>query len=59
MLALSEYRDAINLDEPIADPRGDTRSNYDLLMTALSGLHNKHYTGSSSCLLYTSDAADE
>ncbi|WP_073995912.1 macro domain-containing protein [Arcanobacterium urinimassiliense] len=55
MLALSEYRDAIKLDEPIADPRGDTRSNYDLLMTALSGLHNKHFTGSSSMAHLSTD----
>ncbi len=48
MLELSDYRDAIHLDEPFPDPVEDTRSNYDLLMTALGGIRDKHYTGTSS-----------
>lgn len=55
MLALEDYRDAIKLDEPFPHPKDDTRSNYDLLMTALGGLRNKHYTGTSSMAHLSTD----
>lgn len=48
MVALADYRDLIHLDDPFPLPTNDTRSGRDLLMTALSGLPNKHYTGTSS-----------
>ena len=47
MLALSSYRDLIHLDEPFELPVDDQRADRDLLLTALEGLPNKHYTGGS------------
>ncbi|MFC5369292.1 macro domain-containing protein [Arcanobacterium bovis] len=55
MLKLSEYRDLINLDCDFPDPKKDKRSNYDLLMTALGGLRNKHFTGTSSMAHLSTD----
>lgn len=55
MLKLAEYRDAIQLDEDFPAPVNDRRSNYDLLMTALSGLKDKHYTGASSMAHLSTD----
>ncbi|MCI6574706.1 MAG: macro domain-containing protein [Actinomycetaceae bacterium] len=48
MVTLSEYRDLIHLDDPFPLPTKDARTGRDLLMTALSGLPNKRYTGTSS-----------
>lgn len=55
MIPLATYRDAINLDTPFPEPKDDTRSNYDLLMTALSGIRDKHYTGTSSLAHLSTD----
>ncbi|SPT75521.1 O-acetyl-ADP-ribose deacetylase [Arcanobacterium haemolyticum] len=55
MLLLSDYRQAINLDEPFPEPQNDTRSDYDLLMTALGGITEKHYTGTSSLAHLSTD----
>lgn len=55
MLSLSEYKDAIKLSEPFPAPADDTRSTYDLLMTALGGLPNKHYTGTTSIAHLSTD----
>lgn len=55
MIPLAQYRDAIELDTPFPEPKDDTRSNYDLLMTALSGIRNKHYTGTSSLAHLSTD----
>ncbi|XCB29091.1 macro domain-containing protein [Arcanobacterium hippocoleae] len=55
MLKLADYRDAIRLDEEFPAPMNDRRSNYDLLMTALSGLKDKHYTGASSMAHLSTD----
>ena len=45
MLPLSEYREAIRLDEPFPTPVDDPRSNLDLLRVALGGLKNRRYPG--------------
>lgn len=55
MLPLSEYKDAIKLSEPFPVPADDTRSTYDLLMTALGGLPDKHYTGTSALAHLSTD----
>lgn len=55
MLKLADYRDAIHLDEDFPAPKSDKRSDYNLLMTALSGLHDKHYNGSSSAAYLSTD----
>lgn len=55
MLQLEDYRDAISLSEPFPAPVDDTRSTYDLLMTALGGLNNKHYTGTGSIAHLSTD----
>ncbi|MDP9806385.1 O-acetyl-ADP-ribose deacetylase (regulator of RNase III) [Trueperella bonasi] len=55
MLSLSEYKDAIKLSEPFPVPVDDTRSTYDLLMTALGGLPDKHYTGTTSMAHLSTD----
>lgn len=55
MLSLSEYKDAIKLSEPFPAPADDTRSMYDLLMTALGGLPDKQYTGTSSIAHLSTD----
>lgn len=55
MLTLADYRDAIALDKDFPEPRNDKRSNYDLLMTALGGIKNKHYTGTSSLAFLSPD----
>ncbi|MFP7697253.1 macro domain-containing protein [Trueperella sp. LYQ143] len=55
MLKLSDYQDAIDLLEPFPEPKNDKRANYDLLMTALGGLPNKHYTGTSSLAHLSTD----
>lgn len=55
MQSLDEYRDLINLDQPFPEPNDDTRSDYDLLMTALTGIRNKHYTGTSSIAHLSTD----
>ncbi|MFY9262648.1 MAG: Appr-1-p processing protein [Actinomycetaceae bacterium] len=55
MLPLADYRDVIELDEPFPVPKDDPRTNYHLLMTALSGLRNKHYTGTSSVAHLSTD----
>lgn len=57
MVALAEYQDLIHLNEPFPLPADDTRSRRDLLMTALSGLPNKHYTGTSSVSHLATDEA--
>lgn len=55
MLKLADYREAIHLDEEFPEPKDDRRSNYDLLMTALSGLKDKHYTGASTMAHLSTD----
>lgn len=55
MLQLEDYKDAINLSEPFPSPMDDTRATYDLLMTALGGLNNKHYTGTGSIAHLSTD----
>lgn len=55
MLNLSDYRDAIDLDEPFPVPLNDKRSTYDLLMTALNGLRDRHYTGGSMQMHLSTD----
>ncbi|MDY5585274.1 MAG: macro domain-containing protein [Arcanobacterium sp.] len=55
MLTLADYRDVIELDKEFPIPLDDTRSDYDLLMTALSGLQDKHYTGTSSMAHLSTD----
>ncbi|VEI13369.1 macro domain-containing protein [Trueperella bialowiezensis] len=55
MLPLSEYQDAIKLSEPFPVPADDTRSTYDLLMTALGGLPDKHYTGTTGVAHLSTD----
>ncbi len=52
---LAAYRDLIKLDEPFSLPTHDLRSGHDLLMTALGGLPNKHYTGTSSVAHLSTD----
>ncbi|USR79490.1 macro domain-containing protein [Arcanobacterium pinnipediorum] len=55
MLKLSDYRHEIHLDEPFPEPKDDIRSDYDLLMTALGGINEKHYTGTSSLAHLSTD----
>lgn len=55
MLQLDDYQNAIKLSEPFPEPKDDTRSTYDLLMTALGGLNNKHYTGTGSIAHLSTD----
>ncbi|MDK8602251.1 macro domain-containing protein [Trueperella bernardiae] len=55
MLQLDDYKDAIKLSEPFPEPKDDTRSTYDLLMTALGGLNHKHYTGTGSIAHLSTD----
>ncbi|QJC21152.1 macro domain-containing protein [Arcanobacterium buesumense] len=55
MLLLSDYRQDIHLDEPFPEPKNDTRADYDLLMTALAGITEKHYTGTSSLAHLSTD----
>ena len=57
MLALAEYQDLIHLNDPFPLPVDDTRKWHDVLMTALTGLPNKHYTGTSSVLHLATDEA--
>ncbi|WP_216378634.1 macro domain-containing protein [Arcanobacterium phocae] len=55
MILLSDYRKEIHLDEPFPEPKNDTRADYDLLMTALAGINEKHYTGTSSLAHLSTD----
>ncbi len=55
MLQLADYSEAIKLNQSFPTPVDDTRSDYDLLMTALSGLRDKHYTGNSSMAHLSTD----
>ncbi len=55
MLQLDDYRNEIKLDEPFPISKNDKRSNYDLLITALTGLQNKHYSGNASMAHLSTD----